>query len=150
MTSSGLSTSTDLVVFNQPSDTSTSLDLNDTTELDIETARLLTKLWLEDLEDLRASDKGKYRAGTTTDGRYAIDILASELERTLTMSEDMILARSMSEAVNADAECIERLRLEEQAAHDDRAYAAALSRGMALPRKTVSQQAVEDVLLNTK
>jgi hypothetical protein len=113
-------------------------------EADVETTRLLAQLLLEDVEEICASDKGKTRAGELSDQQYALELMRSDINNVSQVAEDVVLARSISEAVITDAECIERLRVEEQAAHDDRVYAAALSRHMVLPKKTVSQQNIED------
>lgn len=113
-------------------------------DVDVETSHLLARLLLEDVEEICASDKGKTRAEAVSDQQYALELMRSDLRNVSQFAEDVVLARSIGEAVSADAECIERLRVEEQAAHDDRVYAAALSRSIALPMKTISQQNIED------
>ncbi|KAF9528770.1 hypothetical protein CPB83DRAFT_298045 [Crepidotus variabilis] len=114
-------------------------------DLDYETAALIAKLAMEDLDELRGQGKGKARANAPlTDEEYALQLQSQQYQELLTSTEDARIANSLREASATDAAYLEALVVAEQAAAEDRRAALALSRGEALPPVQDCQRRLED------
>ncbi|KAF9528767.1 hypothetical protein CPB83DRAFT_297952 [Crepidotus variabilis] len=114
-------------------------------DLDYETAALIVKLAMEDLDELRGQGKGKARANAPlTDEEYALQVQSQQYQELLISTEDAIIAKSLQEASATDATYLEALVVAERAAVADRRAALALSRGEALPPVQACQRRLED------
>ena len=87
------------------------------------TASLILELQLEDVDELIDSDKGKQAEGSLADADHALGVYKEELQRLETILSDRRMGRSISEAVERDAEHIRTARVEEQNAIRDRRLA---------------------------
>ncbi|KAJ3500002.1 hypothetical protein NLJ89_g9985 [Agrocybe chaxingu] len=113
--------------------------------IDVETAALIAKLQLEDLEDTLSRRKGKGRAGAVpSDEEYALQVQREQYEELLRVAEDAKIATSLRGAVETDIAYIEALMLAEEAAREDRRAAEMLSRGERLPPQKDCQIRLEN------
>ncbi|KII88072.1 hypothetical protein PLICRDRAFT_659206 [Plicaturopsis crispa FD-325 SS-3] len=118
-------------------------------DVDLETARLISSLLLDDLADVEATSKGKRRADATPpDAELALRAQSESLRSELMMFEDYCLAKSLDAALQRDRGVLETLCTVDQAEHDDHAAADALSRGQALPPLTASQRRMEEIVIS--
>jgi len=118
---------------------------DESTDIDAETAALVAKLALEDLETVYGRRHGKSRVGgAVSDEEYAYQLQAQHFQEMLTRAEDAKIAKSLRDAVATDSAYVEALRIAEEAAAEDRRAALALSRGEQLPAKTAAQIRLED------
>jgi len=114
-------------------------------DLDAETASLIARLALEDLDEAINSRKGKARAGfQLTDEELAYQLQSQQYQAWLTVAEDSKFAKSIGDALTADANYLEAFIASEEAAAADRLAAERLSRGEPLPPPTTSQTKVEN------
>ena len=90
------------------------------------TASLILKLQLEDADELIDSDKGKQAGGPLADADHALVVYKEELQRLETVLSDRRMGRSISEAVERDAEHIRTARVEEQNAIRDHRLACSI------------------------
>lgn len=113
-------------------------------DIDHESALLIAQLQLDDAIELSAASKGKARADAPlSDQEAALRIQAAELASWKQSCHDAVLARSVQNAVDADAELIEAFRLVEETIAADRRAAELLSRGATqLPPPTEAQRRV--------
>ncbi|KAF9007106.1 hypothetical protein BDQ17DRAFT_1351449 [Cyathus striatus] len=117
--------------------------------LDLETALLLARLELEDLQDIENARKGKQRHGVPlNDEQRAFKIQEEYLQGIIRTLADLKFARSLDQALMTDATQIQQLAMQEQVAEDDRRAAIALSNGQAMPPTTPAQRAM-DMLIRT-
>ena len=113
--------------------------------IDLETAALIARLALEDLESYYGRRWGKSKVGVALcDEAYAYQLQAQQFQEWLTAAEDARLAVSLDDASESDAACLDAIATAELAARDDRNAALALSRGLPLPPPTGHQTRLED------
>ncbi|KDR78118.1 hypothetical protein GALMADRAFT_266649 [Galerina marginata CBS 339.88] len=113
--------------------------------LDIDTAALIAQLALEDLEEVFQGRKGKSRADSPlSDEECAFQVQYEHYKQLLAIAEDAKLARSIGDAVAADAAFLEASITAEAAAEADRRAAEMLSRGEILPAPNATQARLED------
>lgn len=114
-------------------------------DLDAETASLIARLALEDLDEAINARKGKARAGfQPTDEELAYQLQSQQYKAWLTITEDYKVAKSISDALTADCDYLEAFIASEEAAAADRVAAERLARGEPLPPPTTSQTRLED------
>lgn len=113
-------------------------------DIDADTAALIAKLYLEDLEDIYRSRKGKARADAPlTDEEHATQAQQRYFEQLMAAAEDEKLARSIGTAVEMDQEYLNAFIVAEAAAVADRRAAELLSRGESLPEPNAVQARLE-------
>ncbi|KIW29679.1 hypothetical protein, variant [Cladophialophora immunda] len=95
--------------------------------LDLETADLILKLQLEDIEDLRTSSKDKNRDGALIDAQVALSLFEENLESIRSVLSDRQMTQSIADAVRADAEVIADVIHEEEVACEDHTLAHRLN-----------------------
>lgn len=114
-------------------------------DIDAETASLIARLALEDLDEVINARKGKSRADfQPTDEELAYHLQSQQYQAWLTVTEDYKVAKSISDALTADGDYIEAFIASEEAAAADRLAAERLARGEPLPPPTTSQTKLED------
>jgi hypothetical protein len=114
-------------------------------DLDAETASLIARLALQDLEEAINSGKGKARAGSQpTDEELAYQLQSQQYQAWLVTTEDYKIAKSISDALTADAAYLDAFVTSEEAAAEDRLAAQRLARGEPLPRPKASQTRLEN------
>lgn len=118
--------------------------ITDENDIDLETARLIAELHLQDLAEIEGRRKGKGREGTTSDEEYALQLMTRELQNVVSISEDNRVAQSISKALQTDAAYLDAFVTAEQAAEADRLAAQALFNGQALPAPIPAQTRVEN------
>ncbi|EGN98447.1 hypothetical protein SERLA73DRAFT_109940 [Serpula lacrymans var. lacrymans S7.3] len=121
---------------------------NQGVEDNIATNILTVRRALEDIQDASRNGKGKNRVGE----ELALQTHVRGLEAWLEVLNDRRFALSLDGAVQADQEQILSLSVLEQAEHDDREAALALSRGEDIPPPTIFQRLLDNnfsVNLNT-
>jgi hypothetical protein len=84
-------------------------------------------LQLEESGVYGQNGKGKFPAGDIPDAVIPFDCFEAEIEAHLSVLKDMKLARSIAQAVNADADAIAILATGDEQVHEDREYALHLS-----------------------
>ncbi|KAL2258808.1 hypothetical protein VTK26DRAFT_7732 [Humicola hyalothermophila] len=87
---------------------------------------LALQLHREDLEGLKARQKGKGREGQMDDLELAIQLYEAELESFARVASDQALSRSIARAIRQDADLIGALVQEEEQAYSDRQLAVGL------------------------
>jgi len=87
---------------------------------------LALRLQLEEIEEFRASRKGKELEGDIPDREYALTIKAEELEKALLLRSDRNMSISIGQAVETDADVISAIRAVEDDTHRDRRIACSL------------------------
>ena len=113
-------------------------------ELDAETAALIAKLALDDLDNVLTSRKGKARADALpSDEELAYQLQSEQFNEWLSIVEDAKLAKSIGDALVTDAAYLDALITAEEAAAEDRIAAERLSRGEALPAPKACQRRLE-------
>src|SRR6266545_1539110 len=113
--------------------------------VDLDTAALIAKLALEDLESAYGRQFGKSKVGAAlSDEEYAYQLQAQQYREWITTAEDARLVVSLNDAYESDAAYLEAISTAEMAARDDRNAALALSRGQSLPPPTRNQTRLED------
>ncbi|PPR02526.1 hypothetical protein CVT24_001952 [Panaeolus cyanescens] len=115
----------------------------DESDVDFETARLIAELHLQDIADIEGRRKGKGRAGVKSDEEYALELMMSELQSVVSISEDNRLAQSISKALETDAAYLDAFMTAEAAAEADRRVAEAVSNGQPLPPPIPAQTRLE-------
>ncbi|KAJ6543150.1 hypothetical protein B0H19DRAFT_1000805 [Mycena capillaripes] len=114
-------------------------------DIDSATAALISRLALEDINDVRNSSKGKGREDSEpSDAEYALRAFAQEAEDALRFFQDLELARSMDNALELDQPVLSVLSVVEDGVRDDHLYAEALQNGHALPAQSEVQRLLED------
>lgn len=122
------------------------LTLFDPTVIDAETALLIARLALDDIDEVEANRKGKTRADApSSHEERAFDLQREMLENFLQLDEDYRFAKSLDHALAADQDILTIVGDLERAAEDDRRAAVALSRGLPMPPISVAQRSVEDL-----
>ncbi|KAI9652459.1 MAG: hypothetical protein M1829_001643 [Trizodia sp. TS-e1964] len=91
------------------------------------------KLQLEDIEVQRELQTGKWTENNAPDFALAFDDYEAELNKALSLVEDLKLAHSIARAVDSDAVAIEESAVEEAHSAQDRHYAISLNEGRNLP-----------------
>lgn len=97
--------------------------------IDPASLHLILTLQLEDLQNAEQTtdQKGKGRAGETSDFMVALDAYRRDLTSTAQVLKDRAMSCSIARAVLADAEAIRNLRAQEEQTASDRAMALQLS-----------------------
>ncbi|KAJ7741773.1 hypothetical protein DFH07DRAFT_837380 [Mycena maculata] len=114
-------------------------------DLDAASAALIAQLTLDDVEDIRASAKGKAPEGSPpSDAECALRAYSEEVQDTLRFFQDLQLARSMDSALELDQPVLSVLSVVEDCVKDDQQYAEALQNGQTLPAQSEVQRLVED------
>lgn len=114
-------------------------------EIDLDLSLLVAQLGLTDIDEIKRTHKGKTRADAPIrDSDYALRVQEDEMRAYLAFMEDIRIAQSLGEAMDADQGILEALRVEEQGFADDHRYAEALSHGQALPEQSQEQKSLED------
>ncbi|OAP61787.1 hypothetical protein AYL99_03990 [Fonsecaea erecta] len=96
-------------------------------DLDLETANLILKLQLEEIEDLRTNSKDKHRAGALSDAHEALSLFEENLKNIRSALSDRQMTQSIADAVQADAEAIADVIREEEVACEDHTLAHRLN-----------------------
>ncbi|OAL38449.1 hypothetical protein AYO20_02098 [Fonsecaea nubica] len=96
-------------------------------DLDLETADLILKLQLQDVEELRANSKDKNRDGELNDAQVALSLFEENIESMRSILFDRQMTQSITAAVRADAEAIADVIREEEVACEDHAHAHRLN-----------------------
>lgn len=94
-----------------------------------ETLKLAFQLQMEELEALKAGQRGKNRAGEPTDLDVAIDTFKREIEASNLFSRDRKLCQSIAQAVRLDGAAILAHQREERRAAHDRRVAQGINNG---------------------
>jgi hypothetical protein len=114
-------------------------------DIDLETTLLISRIILDDIEEVNHTRKGKNRANASpSNEEYAFQIQREQLEGSLRIIEDYRFAKSLDLALETDVGYLMAVTITEQAAAEDRRAALALSRGEPLPRPSHSQRQMED------
>jgi hypothetical protein len=122
--------------------------LND--DIDTETAALIARLTLKDIEELDFARKGKARHDTPLDdAEVALQMQADSLHAYLKILEDFEFARSLDRALETDVEFLTAWSAVALGEQDDHQAALALSRGLPLPQPSDWQRALENPLPST-
>ncbi|KAI0128464.1 RING finger protein [Xylariales sp. AK1849] len=100
---------------------------------DDESFTLMVGLLLEDVQQLNSRAKGKQHEGTVSDAELAIQLYAQELGNAAVFAADRRLTRSISEAMQTDANAIAHFNREERMARYDHDVSVALSEGLETP-----------------
>lgn len=138
---------TGLFLLSTMSDT-LALTLFDPTGIDAETALLIARLALDDIEEVEANRKGKTRADAPPGPEErAFDLQRELFEDFLQLDEDYRFARSLDDALAADQDILTIVGDLERAAEDDHRAAMAVSRGLPMPPLSVAQRSIEDLEL---
>lgn len=112
--------------------------------MDAETAALIAKFALDDLEEAASAGKGKSRADMPlSDEEYAYQLQSQNYQQWLTVTTDAMYAQSLDGAMATDAAFLEAAIVAEAAAAADRRVAEMLSRGEELPPQTAAQTRME-------
>ncbi|KIW80073.1 hypothetical protein Z517_06688 [Fonsecaea pedrosoi CBS 271.37] len=96
-------------------------------DLDLETADLILKLQLQDVEELRTNSKDKNRDGELNDAQVALSLFEENIESMRSILFDRQMTQSITAAVRADAEAIADVIREEEVACEDHAHAHRLN-----------------------
>lgn len=91
--------------------------------IDLETADLILKLQLEDVQDLRKYSKDKNRDGELSDAQIALTVFEQNLECILCNVSDRRMTQSIANAVQTDGELISSAVREEEMSCEDHAAA---------------------------
>jgi len=111
----------------------------------METAALIAKLALDDLADILGYRKGKGRADSLpSDEEIAHHLQTEYYNEWLSIAEDAKFAKSIDDALVADAAYLDAFIIAEEAAVEDRIAAELLSHGEALPVPKSCQMRLED------
>lgn len=122
------------------------LTLFDPIGIDAETALLIARLALDDIDEVEANRKGKTRADAPpSHEQRAFDLQRELYESVLQLDEDFRFAKSLDDALAKDQDILTTVGDLERAAEDDRRAAVAVSRGMPMPPISVVQRSVEDL-----
>lgn len=114
-------------------------------DFDFETSALIAQFALEDIEQTLTARKGKSRVDAPlTDEEFAYQLQLESFQQLLAVSEDAKLAKSIGDAVSADAAYLEAFIATEEAAAADRRAAEMLSRGERLPTPSAAQARIEE------
>lgn len=97
-------------------------------DLDDATLHLVIQMQLQDLEDLKATTKGKHKEGEPPDSSMAVDAYESELRRQAQLTSDRIMCKSIATANRLDGRIIGALIGQENQARRDREAALRLNR----------------------
>ena len=87
---------------------------------------LALRLQLEEIEEFRASSKGKELEGDIPDMDFALNMQAEELRKAVLLRADRDMTISIGRAVETDADVIGTIRAEEDATHRDHRIACSL------------------------
>lgn len=118
----------------------------ETADIDHKSALLIARIQLEDTLEIERGRKGKARIDADlSDEEVAFNLQASELRSWQHGFQDFALAKSLSDALEQDAEILDAYRVMEEAAVADRRAAEAASRGRALPPAIESQKRLESI-----
>src|SRR5437016_6022381 len=110
-------------------------------DFDAETVSLIATLALEEVINGR---KGKARASSQlTDEELAYELQSQQYQSWLAIAEDYKFAKSIGDALAADAPYLNAFLASEEAAAQDRLAAESLSRGEALPPPKAAQTRLE-------
>ncbi|KAL6304237.1 hypothetical protein BKA93DRAFT_301530 [Sparassis latifolia] len=91
---------------------------------------LVAQLTVDDIHHLRSSNKGKKSAlSGPTDEEVALQLYEDEARALLTITEDIVFARSVDSALDTDYALLEEIARAEAGAREDREMAVALSEG---------------------
>ena len=112
--------------------------------IDAETAALIAKFAIEDLEEAAATGKGKSHANAPlSDEQYAYQLQSQNYQEWMAVTTDGMYAQSLDGAMTTDAAFLEAAIVVEAAAAADRRVAEMLSRGEDLPPQTAAQVRLE-------
>jgi hypothetical protein len=119
--------------------------------IDAESAALIARLTLDDIEAIEFSRKNKERADSPlSDEQLALREQAESFNDMLKTLEDFHFARSLDSALAADREYLVTVSVVDQANEDDHRAALALSQGRPLPQPSQAQRALETMLARTQ
>ncbi|KAL2438936.1 hypothetical protein ABEF95_015025 [Exophiala dermatitidis] len=94
---------------------------------DLETADLILRLQLEDVQDLRDRSKDQNSGDELNDTQLALSLLEQNLESTRFVISDMLMTRSIADAVQKDGGVITQVIREEETACEDHTLAHRLN-----------------------
>ena len=118
--------------------------------IDAETAALIVRLALDDIEEFNSTRKGKGRYDAPPDDmEVALRAQAESLNSYLGILEDLEFASSLDKALETDLGLLGALSIMALGERDDHEAALALSRGLPLPQPTDRQRALERRLPET-
>lgn len=110
-------------------------------DMNADTAALITKFALDDIEDAISGSKGKSRFNAPLfDEQLASKLQSQNFEEWLAYSEDAKYAQSLNVASATDSAYLDTARACEIVALEDRCVAEMLSRREALPPPTAAQE----------
>ncbi|KIV78087.1 hypothetical protein, variant [Exophiala sideris] len=116
--------------------------------VDFETADLILKLQLEDVEDLLTSSKGKQRDGELDDPQFALSLLESNLECVRSIISDRQMTQSIATAIRTDGTIIANTIREEEAACGDHTLAHRLNGTDVTSEVQLEQNALNEKILS--
>ncbi len=96
---------------------------------------LVASCSLEDVEAIQGRRKGKDRGGPLTDEELALQLFAEEARALQILAQDIALARSIDNALRADATILDQYEQIEQVERHDREVARALAEGRPPPTR---------------
>lgn len=117
-------------------------------DFDNASVNLMLQLQIQDLEEIIASSKGKYREGETPDADLALDAYKSELESFKASISDRCMCKSIAQAVISDGELVYRQQQAEDQETRDREFALNLDSNRETPSDgTAESEPLDEELL---
>jgi hypothetical protein len=104
-----------------------------------ESEALLFRLQLEEIEALKAAQKGKHLEGRGTDHEYALELYEQELANQDLLMSDRQFADIMSEGVQSDADVIGAIQVEENDSRREHRLAGSTLSGAAQSTKSAKE-----------
>lgn len=103
---------------------------------------LISRLLLDDIEELQSRQKGKQAVGTQTDLEVALNHQREQILALQTSTRDRNFALSMVRAITTDQNLLAAIGDEERRAEQDRRYALSLSNGHSITQGAPSSLAI--------
>lgn len=121
--------------------------------LDEQTAELIIRLQLQDIDACFSSSKGKGRENEISDQSLALQVQAQELRSVASLCRDKRMARSIAKAVYADEKLLAAAVSQEDIERRDHEIASQLNNGLApsttcRPKSDNEAQSFEDELID--
>jgi UDP-N-acetylglucosamine transferase subunit ALG13 len=119
-------------------------ELDNFDEMDDATAALIIQLQLQDSQEIfeASQNKGKNVAGKLMDSQAAFQLSMEEMERQATIISDHMMARSITQAVRADAQLLAASMTQERHELNDRRLACHLG-GVAPPPLAIEASPID-------
>lgn len=109
---------------------------------DDQDSELISRLLLDDIEELQSKQKGKQAAGTQTDLEVALSHQREQILTLQTATRDRTFALSMITAITTDQNLLAAIENDERLAEQDRRYAISLRDGRSVTQGVPSSLAI--------